>query len=93
MSVAIERAARLALRGLSAAAVLHGVPAPERPGVAAYLLATIGNVPGAVAARAAGCSRQNISKMLRRVEARRDDPAFDALLSRIEAALEADGVR
>lgn len=79
------RAGRIALRGLEAAIAVSGVPAEHRDTVGVYLLVTVCNVPGAVAAEALGCSRQNVSQVLGRVEDRREDPQFDAALTRLEA--------
>lgn len=82
------RAAKLALRGIQAAVALSGI-APERQTTAAfYLLVLVGNVPAAIVAEAAGCTRQNISKALGKVEDRRDeDREFGAAMDRLEAQL------
>lgn len=52
---------------------------------ALYLVVTLLDVPGAVAADAVGVSKQAVSKALSQVEDSRDDPATDALLARMEA--------
>lgn len=84
----IERAATLAFRGLSIAVEASpAIPADRREAAAVYLIVTIGNVPAAVAGRVMGCSRQNISKMIRRFETARDDAAIDAALTAIEDRL------
>lgn len=83
----IERAARVAAIGVRAAVEAADL-APERRGPAVlYLLTTGCNLPGAIAAAALGCTKQNVSKQLGRVETLRDDPAFDAALARLEAQL------
>lgn len=86
------RAARIALRGIEAAVALSGIP-PERQTTAAfYLLVMVGNVPAAIVAEAAGCTRQNISKALGKVEDRRDeDHFFGAAMDRLEAKLMGEG--
>jgi transcriptional regulator with XRE-family HTH domain len=48
--------------------------------LAVYLVITEGNVRGAELARAIGTTKQAVSKALRAVEDRRDDPALDRLL-------------
>lgn len=83
----IERAAQVAAIGVNAAIDASGLAPDLRRPVALYLLVNGGNLPGAVAARVAGCSKQNVSKHLARVEDRRDDPAFDAALDALERKL------
>lgn len=75
----------LLLKALHLALRQSEIDPERRQSVALYLLVVVANVPGATAARAAGCTKQNVSKLLRRVQDRRDDPAFDAALSRLEA--------
>lgn len=72
----------LALQGMVASSA---VPEERRVTTVQYLLCTACNVPGALAARVYGCSKQNISKALRAVEWRREDPDYDAELARLEA--------
>lgn len=80
------RAGRIALVGISAAiAAVPELPPERRETTAVYLLVTFCNLPGALAAEVLGCSRQNVSQVLGRVEDRREDPRFDAALSRLEA--------
>ena len=85
MSQLSENAAGLAFRGILAAAELT-IGEAAKP-AALYLLVTGGNVPGALAARVYGCSKQYVSKALREVEDRREDPAFDAALAALERRL------
>lgn len=78
------RASLVAMQGIRLAVETSDI-APERHVTATlYLLVTGCNIPGAVAALAAGCSKQNVSKILGRVEDRREDPAFDAALGKLE---------
>ncbi len=82
------RAARVALRGISAALATSRIPAEQQTTAAFYLLVTACNVTAALAAEAAGCSRQNVSKSLGKVEDRREaDMVFGAEIDRIEAAV------
>lgn len=81
------RAATMALRGVQLAVASAGIPQPHRPYAELYLLVTSCNVGGALAAEAAGCSKQNVSKACRAIEDRRDDPALDGPLSRLERQL------
>jgi hypothetical protein len=82
----LERAASIAWRGI-ASLVAAELPAERRRASALYLLVIACNVPGATAARIAGCSKQNISKMIARVEQLREDPDYDRQLARIEERL------
>lgn len=86
MSTLEVRAAAAAFRGFAVAAELALGAAAVRP-AALYLLVTVGNVPGALAGQVYGCSRQYVSRILREIEDRRDDPEFDARLSALEARL------
>jgi len=52
-----------------------------------YLTVTALNIRAARVARAAGMQRCNVSRLVRRAEDLRDDPAFDALLERLETRL------
>jgi hypothetical protein len=81
----LERAAAIAWRGI--AAITADLPADRRRSAALYLLSTSCNLNGAVVARVAGCTKQNVSKARARIEALRDDPVFDAQLEAIEERL------
>lgn len=63
------------------------IPPPLRHTASLYLLSTGCNLPGALIAEVLGCSRQNVSQVLREVEDRRDIPEFDAELTRLEREL------
>lgn len=85
MSQVMERATGAMLVVVRAMLATSKIPEERRVTSALYLLVVCCNVPGALAARAYGCSKQNISKALRAVEDRRDDPDYDAELARLEA--------
>lgn len=85
-----QRAGQVAWRGVQMAVAAAGLPPEQRQGAALYLLVTACNLPGALAAQVAGCTRQNVSKMLGKVEDRREDPAYDAALAAIEQQLMGD---
>lgn len=54
---------------------------------AIYLTVMCLDVPLSQAAKAAGVSKQAVSKALRRIEDQRDDPDFDGKLTRLENLL------
>ena len=82
------RATRMAFLGIRAAVAQSAIAPDLQMTASYYLLNIIGNVPAALIAEARGCSKQNISKALPKVEDRRDaDPIFGAELDRLEAAL------
>lgn len=87
MSGEIVRAARVAMAGIQAAVKAGGIEGRQMISVTFYLTVTMCNVPGAVVARAAGCSRQNVAKCLRHVEERREDPAFDKAMEQLERTI------
>jgi hypothetical protein len=79
----IEPATRIALTGIELiVAQERAIEQDDRKAVAAYLLVTALNVSGATAGRVMSCTRQNVSKLIRRVEAARDHAAFDAAVER-----------
>lgn len=86
-----QRVSGFALKGIVLAVGASALDPGRRRSAVLYLLVTCGNVPGALAARAAGCTKQNVSKLLRKVEERREDAAFDAELSRLETAFFGEG--
>jgi hypothetical protein len=81
------RAGRVAWQGIAVAVATSAIDAEHRETAALYLLVTGCNVPGAIAGEVVGCSRQNVSQVIRRVEDRRDDPHFDSELARLERLL------
>lgn len=82
-----HRSARTAYLSISSAVRLAGVAETQIKSLALYLLVTGCNVPGAVAAAAAGCTKQNVSKQIRKIEDRRDDGEFDRTVSQLEMSL------
>ena len=81
------RAGLVAWRGIEFAVASSAIP-PERQQTAAiYLLVTGCNLPGALAGEIVGCTKQNVSQVLGKVEDRREDPVFNAELDRLERAL------
>lgn len=87
MSRILDRAAQIAAVGIQAMVASTALPARARRSVEVYLLVTGCNINGATAAALAGCTKQNVSKLLRSVEARRDDPRFDQVLAGLERQL------
>lgn len=89
MTVRLQaRAAQVALRGIEGMLAVSRIPPEQRTTAAFYLLVTTCNVPAALAAEAAGCTRQNVSKSLGRVEDRREgDMIFGAEIDAIERQL------
>lgn len=85
MSAMQERAAQVAYRGITLAVAASEIGPDRASSASLYLLVTVCNVPGALAARVHGCSRQNVSKLLRAVEERREHPAYEAALAALEA--------
>lgn len=80
----LERAAQVAAFGIRAAVQAAGFKAAFVGPVTIYLLVCGCNLPGAVVARVVGCTKQNVSKHRARIEGLRDEPGFDAQLSRLE---------
>jgi hexokinase len=88
MTSLIERSARLAAIGVRALVDQAGLADELKRPVALYLLVNQCNLPGATVARVAGCSKQNVSKTIRRVEDLRDRAPIDAAIAALEARLE-----
>lgn len=84
------RAGGSALRSIRFAVAQMPELQARRQAVEIYLLVTACNVRQATAAALCGCTKQNISKHLRRVEKAREDPAFDAALTKIETVMTGD---
>ncbi|TRL39844.1 hypothetical protein [Rhizobium straminoryzae] len=83
----MREAARIALKGIRAAVEASAIRHADRRAAELYLLVTGCNVPQVLAAEVAACTKQNVSKLLAAAEERRDNPDFDAALSRIERAI------
>ncbi len=84
------RAAIVALRGIRAVLVAADIVKDDRRAIEIYLLVTLCGVNQSTAAQACGCTKQNINKLLKAVEDRRDAPHFDAALSRLETIMEGE---
>ena len=93
---AMRRAAAVVARAtrLRVADVLAPSRWPERRArrTAVYLAVTAGGVPGRQVARVAGLHHRQVQRALAQIEDRRDDPAFDAFLSRLEGAYGANSI-
>lgn len=85
------RAARVALCGIRFGLAASSLPSADRRAAEIYLLVTACGVSQPLAATVCGCTKQNVSKLLQRVEDRRDDPHFDAALAALETALGGEG--
>ncbi len=82
--------ALFALRAIRFALTSTAIDTDDRRAVEVYLLVTCCGVYPALAAEACSCTKQNISKLVGRVEDRRDDATFDGILSAFEAAMVGD---
>lgn len=87
MTRLIERAAAVAAIGVNAVVDSSDLAEDLRRPVTLYLLVMGCNLPGATVAAIAGCSKQNVSKHLRRIESARSDMKFDQALERLETKL------
>lgn len=83
----VRRAAGVALKGIRFSLATSELQPADRRAAEIYLLVTICGISQPLAAEVCGCTKQNVSKLLKVVEDRRDDPAFDAALELLEAAL------
>ncbi|RBO94962.1 hypothetical protein [Pseudochrobactrum asaccharolyticum] len=81
---AIRRAAGVALKGIRFALSASKVRPTDRRSVEIYLLVTVCGISQPLTADVCGCTKQNVSKLLRAVEDRRDDQTFEAALSDLE---------
>ncbi|MFK0330892.1 hypothetical protein ACIQUB_07190 [Rhizobium sp. NPDC090275] len=83
----VKRAASVALKGIRFCLAASELKTADRRAVEIYLLVTICGVSQPLAAEVCGCTKQNVSKLLRAVEDRRDDNNFDVALGRLEQAI------
>lgn len=90
MSETLSRAARVAAVGVRAAVATSSLPAEIREAATLYLLVTGCNLPGAQVGRLVGCSKQNVSKRIARVEAAREVTPIDLALAELEQQLFGD---
>ncbi|MGN8170473.1 hypothetical protein [Agrobacterium sp. 22117] len=82
-----NRAARIALKAIRFALFHAAIKPADRRSVEIYLLVTTCGVNQAIAADVCGCTKQNVSKLLKSVEDRRDQAEFDRALSALEAVI------
>ncbi len=79
--------ARLGLKAVRLALTASAIEPRDRRAAELYLLVTGLGVNQVLAAEVAGCTKQNVSKLVASVEDRRDDGAFDRQLAAIERAI------
>lgn len=84
MTNVLTRAARAALSGIRCAVAASAFAPRERRAVETYLMVTACNLEGATVAEVLGCSKQNVSKLCRAVEDRRERADYDRALSALE---------
>lgn len=82
-----KTAARIALNGIRAAVAASTIRPADRRAAELYLLVTTCNVNQVLAASVAGCTKQNVSKLLAAAEDRRELTDFDAAISAIERSI------
>ncbi len=83
----VRRAAAVALKGIRFGLAASELRQGDRRAVEIYLLVTVCGISQPLAAEVCGCTKQNVSKLLRAVEDRRDDTHFDTALGRLETAI------
>lgn len=91
MTRLIERAAAVAAIGVKAVVAGSSLSQDLRRPVALYLLVTGCNLPGATVAAISGCTKQNVSKHLRRVQDAREQIDIDRQISALERTLFGEG--
>jgi hypothetical protein len=87
MADEITKAARIALKGIRFALFQAALKPTDRRSVELYLLVTACGVNGTIAAEVCGCTKQNVSKLVRAVEQRRDERDYDTAITALEAAI------
>lgn len=83
----VRRAAVMALKGIRLALAASSIRPADRRAAEIYLLVTLCGASQPLAATVCGCTKQNVSKLLREVENRRDDALLDGELARLEAGM------
>jgi len=83
----LKRAVSVTLKGIRAALGQSDIRSADRRAVEIYLLVTACGVNGTLAADICGCTKQNVSKLLRSVEERRETPEYDHAIAALEAAI------
>lgn len=81
-----RRAVIMTLKGIRAAIGTSPLRAADHRSVEIYLLVTVCGVNGTLAAEVCGCTKQNVSKLLRSVEQRREAADYDQAIAALEAA-------
>ena len=81
------KAARIPLKAIRLVLFQATIRPADRRSVEIYLLVTTCGVNQAIAAEVCGCTKQNVSKLLKSVEDRRDQRDFDRALSLLEAVV------
>lgn len=85
MSVSLSRrAASVALKGVRFAISSSKVRPQHRRAVEIYLLVTMCGVSQPLTADVCGCTKQNVSKLLKSVEDRRDNRELDEAIMQLE---------
>ena len=88
MADPLVKAARVALKGVRFALFRSAISSADRRSVEIYLLVTACGVSGTIAAEVCGCTKQNVSKLLKAVEDRRDERRdYDQAIAALEAAI------
>lgn len=82
-----RRAVTMTLRGIRAALAHAAIKPADRRSVEIYLLVTACGVNGTLAADVCGCTKQNVSKLLKSVEERREADDYDQAIAGLEAAI------
>lgn len=82
-----KAAARIALNGIRAAVAASPIRPADRRAAELYLLVTTCNVNQVLAATVAGCTKQNVSKLLAAAEDRREAEDFDRAISALERSI------
>lgn len=83
----VRKAAGIALKGIRFCLVASDLRQADRRAAEIYLLVTVCGVSMPLAADVCGCTKQNVSKLLKAVEDRRDDPGFEAAIGKLELAI------
>lgn len=83
----LKRAVAVTLKGIRAALCQSEIRAADRRAVEIYLLVTACGVNGTLAAEICGCTKQNVSKLLKSVEERREATDYDQAIAALEAAI------
>lgn len=86
----VRKAVTMALKGIRAALVHSAIRPGDHRSVEIYLLVTACGVNGTLAAEVCGCTKQNVSKLLKSVEERREAADYDQAIAGLEAVIVGD---